>query len=72
MDKSSIWSKDFDYINVAVKYFGVFFEFWQEVPDINENRSEFLNRVKKKYRQKFNGREIQLTFVYKPYVYTLE
>ena len=69
---NSIWSKEFDYINISVKYFGIWFEFWQEIPLPNEVKSDFLQRIKTEYIIKFKNRDIQFTFVYKPYVYTIK
>lgn len=68
----NIWKKDYDYINIAVKFFGIYFEFWQEKPKPNEEKSKFLDRVKNEFRIKYPNRNIQFTFVYKPYVYTIQ
>jgi hypothetical protein len=67
----NIWKKDYDYINVAVKFFGIYFEFWQEIPKPNEEKSKFLDRIKNEFKIKYPNRDIQFTFVYKPYIYTI-
>ena len=68
----NIWKKDYDYINIAVKFFGIYFEFWQEAPKPNEEKSKFLDRIKNDFKTKYPNRDIQFTFVYKPYVYTIQ
>lgn len=68
----SIWEKDYDYINVSVKYFGIYFEFWTKYPLPNEEKTNFLQRIRTEFIIKYPNRDIQFTFVYKPYIYTIQ
>lgn len=70
--EKTIWSKEFDYVNISVKYFGIWFQFWQEIPTSNETKSEFLQRIKTEYRIRFKNKQIQFEFIYKPYTYTID
>ena len=63
--------KNFDYILVSVKFFGVFFEFWVECKLQNETHNEAIQRVKEKFRLRFPKNKIQLKLIYEPYKITL-
>lgn len=63
--------KEFDYVNISVKYFGILWEFWQRSKNEFETSDEFLNRIKTEFRLAFPNKEIQIVCIYKPYTITL-
>lgn len=67
-----IWKKEFDSIIIAIKFFGLYFEFWIENRNSGENCSDFLKKVKEKYMSKYPQRDIRLRFVYESYTYTIK
>lgn len=60
----SVFNQKLTYINIAVKFCGIYFEFWSERLTMGDNDADFFRAVRDKYRKKFNGKTFRMTLVY--------
>lgn len=67
-----IWKQDIGTIFISVKYFGIYCEMWSEYREMGESNSEFVDRVKKKYRDKFPNRDKEMRVTYPQHIYKIK
>ena len=64
-----IFDRRLSHIHIAVKFCGMYFEFWSERLIMGDNDADFFRTVRDKYRKKFNGKTFRMTLVYPSEVY---
>lgn len=64
MIENDIWKQSFVSVIIGVRFLGLDWEFWSESRAIGDNSSEFIEKVKNKYRKKFGNKSFYLRPVY--------
>ena len=70
--ENNIWKQNYSHITISVKFLGIYWEFWSENYMFVFSQSEFVDKVKEKYRKKFGKRSFKITFHYPLCTYTVQ